>query len=177
MVVNSSFIPDNRSILLIQNHFSWWDGFFAWFINKNLLKKKFHLLMLEKELSKRKFFSRVGAYSIRKNSKEILQSIEFTSKILENHGNVVVVFPQGKLGSQHHWNIVFEKGIERIMKKSENTCLLFVVCLTDYYAHRKPTVTFHLKEYIGEMSIKLIEEEYNLFLKQSILLQDNIYTT
>ena len=31
----------NKAILLIPNHFSWWDGFFAYFLNLCFFKKKF----------------------------------------------------------------------------------------------------------------------------------------
>lgn len=37
---NTPDFSPSRSILLIANHFSWWDGFILYHINKRLFKKK-----------------------------------------------------------------------------------------------------------------------------------------
>lgn len=42
----------NKSILFIGNHFSWWDGFFTYYLKMHLFKKDFNVMMLEEELKK-----------------------------------------------------------------------------------------------------------------------------
>jgi 1-acyl-sn-glycerol-3-phosphate acyltransferase len=167
--------PDDRSILLIPNHFSWWDGFFAWHLNQKLFQKRYHVLMLEHELSKRMFFSRVGAFSVNLNSRSIIQSLNYCSEVLNNKDNLLLMFPQGKLGSQHLCEVSFRKGIEYILKQSTNTRVIFAACLTDYYGNRRPSLTIALKEYDGTRSLVDIENEFNKHMKQSILNQDNIF--
>ena len=169
--------PDNRSILLIANHFSWWDGFFAWHLNEKILKKNFHIMMLEQELKKRMFFSRVGAFSVNVNSRSVIESIDYTSNLLSNTNNLVTMFPQGKLGSHHYWEVKFRKGIERILQKANNTRVVFAVFLVDYYGNRKPTVTVTLKDYEGSSSLHEIENAYNSLLMNCIQNQDNLFTT
>jgi 1-acyl-sn-glycerol-3-phosphate acyltransferase len=169
--------PDGRSILLIPNHFSWWDGFFAWYLNKNLFKKQYHVMMLEHELAKRMFFTRVGAFSVNLNSKSVIESINFCSQVLNNPNNLLLMFPQGKLGSQHLNSVKFRKGIERILKQTPNTRVIFAVCLIDYFAHRRPSLTIALKEYLGSHSLIDIENDFNNHLKQSVINQDNLYNT
>jgi len=177
IVFTNTLQPDNRSILLIPNHFSWWDGFFAWRINQQILMKNFHIMMLEQELSKRMFFSRVGAFSVNLNSRSIIDSIDYAANLLANSNNMVTIYPQGKLGSQHHWEVQFRRGIERILQKANNTRLVFAVFLVDYYGNRKPTVTVTLKDYEGCSSLHEIENAYNSLLKDCIQNQDNLFTT
>lgn len=177
VIYTNTLQPDNRSILLIPNHFSWWDGFFAWRINQQILKKNFHIMMLEQELSKRLFFSRVGAFSVNLQSRSIIDSIDYAANLLSNPNNMVTMYPQGKLGSQHLWEVQFRKGIERILQKANNTRVVLAVFLVDYYGNRKPTVTVRLKDYNGSFSMHEIENAYNSLLMESIQNQDNLFTT
>lgn len=169
--------PDNRSILLIPNHFSWWDGFFAWHLNNVLFKKRYHVMMLEDELAKRMFFTRVGAFSINLNSKSIIESLNYCSQILQDPNNMLLMFPEGKLGTQHRSELKFRKGIERIIGQTPNTRVIFAACLTDYYGHRRPTLVLSLKEYEGPSNLIDLEAAYNNHLKNSINYQDNLFET
>jgi len=177
IMITGDIKPDGRSVLLIPNHFSWWDGFFAWHLNRALFKKRYHVMMLEHELSKRMFFTRVGAFSVNLNSKSIIQSLSYCSQVLNNPDNLLLMFPQGKLSSQHSFDVQFRKGIERILTQTSNTRIIFAACLTDYYGYRKPSLTISLKEYDGLNSLDDIELAYNNHLRQSIINQDNLFDT
>ncbi|PKP35171.1 MAG: glycerol acyltransferase [Bacteroidetes bacterium HGW-Bacteroidetes-15] len=177
VIITGDIEPDDRSILLIPNHFSWWDGFFAWHLNQILFKKRFHVMMLEHELAKRMFFTRVGAFSVSLNSKGVVESLNYCSQILNNPDNMLLMFPQGKLSSQHNWDLKFRKGVERILNQSPNTRVIFAACLTDYYGHRRPSLTISLKEYVGSPNLSDLQEAFNEHLKQSIVNQDNLFET
>jgi len=172
--VISNIEIDDRSILLVPNHFSWWDGFIAWYLNKNHLNKKFHLLMLESELSKHKFFTKLGAFSISKTSRGLYDSLIFAANLVKEQGNVLVFYPQGKLFSQHHMTLEFAKGIERILQDKPNCRVIMAANLVDYYSYKKPSLSIYLNEYIYDGSFNLTQFQfaYNMFLKQSIHQQD-----
>jgi hypothetical protein len=176
VIITGDILPDNRSVLLVANHFSWWDGFFGWYVNKKIFKKKFHVMMLEKELAQRKFFSRVGAFSINQKSRGVIESLDFCSDILSNPNNFLIMFPQGKLESSHLANIKFHKGISRIVKHAPQARIIFAACLVDYYAFRRPTLTISLMEYRGSSDLHELEQCYNHHYSQSILKQDNLHT-
>ncbi len=53
--ISSDVKPKNTSMLVIGNHFSWWDGLFVGHANRKLFKKKFHVMMLEEQLRPRMF--------------------------------------------------------------------------------------------------------------------------
>ena len=57
--------PDPTLPLLITpNHSTWWDGFFFYTLNKRIFRRKGYLMMLEEQLSKYRFFRRIGAFGI-----------------------------------------------------------------------------------------------------------------
>ena len=58
-------IDPAASLLVTPNHISWWDGFLAYvFFRPRLPGRRLHLMMLERELCRYSFFSRLGAFSI-----------------------------------------------------------------------------------------------------------------
>ena len=72
--------------------------------------------MLEEQLKKNWFFQYTGGYSIKKSTRSVVESLNYTAELLENNKNLVLMFPQGKIQSMHRSEFVFEKGIERILK-------------------------------------------------------------
>ena len=46
-VIGDVEVGEDRSILLLSNHSSWWDGFWQLFLNMKVFKKKFHFMMLK----------------------------------------------------------------------------------------------------------------------------------
>jgi len=170
-----NFHEKNHSVLLISNHISWWDGFWAEYINQNVLHRKFHFMMLEKQLRKYWVFNYTGGFSVNKKSKSILETLNYTSELLNDRKNMVLVFPQGEIQSMHNQNIEFEKGIERILKNKGNTVqVVFMANLIDYFSNRKPGIYFHIQEYLQATSDgKSMHESYNTFYAESVENQKN----
>ena len=89
-------ITDDLPVLLLPNHSTWWDGFFVYLLNKKIFRRTAYLMMLEKQLSKYKFFAKIGAYSIEpENRRSLIESLEYTVELLNQEMPLVTVFPQG----------------------------------------------------------------------------------
>jgi hypothetical protein len=171
-------ISQNKALLVLGNHFSWWDGFILFRLNELYFRKRLHLMMLENQLSKNSFLRYAGAYSINRQGRKILESLHYTSGLLENPQNLVIIFPQGKIESMHAPHIYFEKGIKRILEGCRKEVqIVFSTALVDYYAHRKPTLHFYLKEYAYQPSSTLedIEEAYNAHYQDALQKQRMTY--
>lgn len=168
--VESKFREGNLPVLLIANHFSWWDGFIPFFWNNYFLKRKFHFMMLEEQLRKFTFFRRLGGFSVRKNNRSILESIEYAAQLLRDKRNAVLVFPQGKIETSYKTAFNFESGIAKIIRKATQPIqILFMANLVDYFSERKPGLFIYISEYNGEkFDIESIQEAYNLFFSQCI---------
>jgi len=173
VVFECSVNPAGRPVLLIGNHFSWWDGFIAYRLNDLFLHKKFHIMMLEEQLDKRLFLNKAGAYSIKRGSRSVLDSLTYTSGLLHEVENMVVVYPQGTITSVHRRPVRFEKGTERIIAgASDKLMILFYAALPDWFSEKKPELFVRVIEYSArERSITDLEETYNMFLEECIVKQ------
>lgn len=135
-------------VLMIGNHISWWDGFFGQYINLKLFDRKIHIMMLEEQLKQRMFLNKTGAYSIKKGERSAIESIHYTTEILSDPGNLVLLYPQGKIHSLYDYPLIFEDGWYRILRKLEKPIqLVFYVALFDFYSNRKPEVHIYLQDY------------------------------
>jgi 1-acyl-sn-glycerol-3-phosphate acyltransferase len=158
-----SISPD-KAVLLLGNHFSWWDGFINYRLNELHIKKRLHLMMLEDQLKKNSFLRYAGAYSIQPKGRQMLESLHYSSRLLENPDNLVIIFPQGKIESMHTCHIRFEKGICKIIENCKQQIqILFSVTLADYISHRKPALHIYLQEYHYQQpcTLEAIEKAFN----------------
>lgn len=171
VVLSGKFDDRNLPVLLLANHFSWWDGFFAMYLTVKILKRKFHFMMLEEQLRKFSFFNKTGGYSIRKNSRSAVESIRYTSELLSDHRNMVLLFPQGKIETAYTSFFKFESGISRIIEKTTGQIqIIFMANLVDYFSDRKPGLFIYISEYPGDKTDTLsIQEAYNHFFNECII--------
>jgi len=159
-----------HSILMIGNHFSWWDGFIARHVSKQLLKRRLYVMMLEDQLRSRMFLSRIGAFSIRQNHRSAVESLHYAAGLLRDPANVVVMFPQGKFQSVYHYPLDFENGWFRALKMAAgHTKVVFMANLVDYFSNRKPSLNTYLHAVETALpDASAVEQAYNLFMKEAV---------
>lgn len=174
---NTIETKEDTSILILANHFSWWDGFFIFYINKKLFKKQFHVLINAENYNKVGFLKYLGAFAAEGGGKDIIGMLSYASKLLDDKNNLVLIFPQGKLHSNHVKNITFEKGVMQIIKSSQKRLnIVFSATFVDYFSKRKPTVQTYLQNWDSEeyMSLQLLKSAYNKHYDQSVVKQTQI---
>jgi len=170
VLVSGSFQDRDLPVLLISNHISWWDGFWAMYVNVKFLHRKFHFMMLEEQLKRFSFFINTGGYSVKKGSRSVIETLNYTLELLSDKKNMVLLFPQGKITSVYQKSIYFERGIERILKEVNGKVqIMFLANLVDYFSEEKPSLHIYLKEYVlSDFSAQKIEHEYNIFYSSSV---------
>lgn len=132
-------------VLLIANHFSWWDGFILYHINKMVFKRTFHIMVREDTMQKNGFMKYLGAFSI-PQGKQMVTSLNYAALLLSQPGNMVVVFPQGKLHSNFIDKVDFEKGLQRIIQNTDaDFQYLFAASFIENFQHKKPSVYCNFK--------------------------------
>lgn len=143
---NEVAVDAGKSVLLLANHFGWWDGFIWYWLNHLLLKKRFHIMVLEDTVKNTFFFKYMGAFSIHKGSRQMLESLQYAAGLLNDPQNLVVVFPQGKLYSNFVDEVTAEQGIMRIIRPAAGKFqYLFGAAFIENFRHKKPTVHLYLK--------------------------------
>ena len=170
---NSIEVDGQKSVLLLANHFSWWDGFVLYCINDKLLKKNFHIIVLKETMQKVKFFKYLGAFSVNKNSRTVMQTLNYAAQLLNEPKNLVVIFPQGKLYSNFVTSVNFEKGIMKVLKQADNKFqLVTAVTFVENLGFKKPSVNVYLQtlphakfENITELN-DIYQQHYNAARQQ-----------
>ncbi len=110
-------LDPNLPVLLLPNHSTWWDGFFIHFLNKKIFRRRPYLMMLEEQLRRYPFFSRVGVFSVDPNSaKHTRASLRYAAQLLQDTHNLVCLFPQGELAPWGKRPLQYKRGLELILK-------------------------------------------------------------
>jgi 1-acyl-sn-glycerol-3-phosphate acyltransferase len=166
-----------HSILLLTNHFSWWDGFFANYAAFNNLKRRLYIMMQHDHFLKHWYFKYLGAFSMKKGSREMLESLTYSAGLLNNPENLVTIFPQGALYSNHETYIHVENGIERLIKQIKGPCQIVYQCtLIDYFEGLKPRAYMHHFDcgIAGEVPFEELKQHINDFHQQALKKQANM---
>jgi len=104
-------------LLIVPNHSTWWDGFFLYILNRTLLKRKLHLMMLEEQLRKYRFFSRIGAFGIEPGlPRKTYEALKYSAAVLQDPANALCVFPQGVLRAYAIRPLQYQRGVGLILK-------------------------------------------------------------
>ncbi|RYY06247.1 MAG: glycerol acyltransferase, partial [Sphingobacteriaceae bacterium] len=166
-----------KSILLIANHYSWWDGFLLFHLNKLLFKKKFHIIILEETIIKHGFLKYVGCFSVSKGSKSIIETLKYAGNLLNDPQNLLVIFPQGNLTSNFTDTVNFEKGLGKIKDFSEqNFRYVFATSFMEHFSEPKPTAFIYLKtqEAANFANLAAVQSAYQQHYLQSKIVQTAI---
>ena len=127
-------------------------------------------MMLEKQMRKDSVLRKIGASSIEKGSRSILDSLKYVVEVIQNPENLFLFFPEGKIKSIYTEEFKFEKGaINYILKKA--TCdfqFVFNVNLIDYSSFKRPEVSVYYKTHKinSNTTATEIEKDYNDFVKE-----------
>jgi hypothetical protein len=166
-----SFCDLKQPVILIGNHVSWWDGFWALYLNSGVFGRKFHVMMLENQLRKYWYFNYAGGFSVNPHARSILESLEYGNSILRNPDNLLLIFPQGKIQSVYQQQFIFQRGIEKMLEgiQRDQIQVIFLANLVDYFSNKKPGLYMYFEEYHGNgLQHDELEREYNLFYNRML---------
>jgi len=179
MKINEAEILKNHSYVLMCNHFSFWDGFWAGYLClKSIYKqepnlKGFYIMVLEKQLAQHKWLTRLGCFSIAPGTNTVNESLDYAAQLLNVPGNIFLMYPQGKLESNHVRNIRIKPGIAEIINRVEGDCqLLWSSNLIEYFESLKPSVYFHVldcgtnKDFNLELLTASINQHHKLAIQK-----------
>jgi hypothetical protein len=169
MVFDGNFTDNGKPVLLISNHFSWWDGFIQAVLNRRFFGRKMYFMMLEEELRKRLFLRKAGAFSVARGTRGIVDSLQFSVDLLGKSENLLLLFPQGKIQSMHIRQIRLEKGLDFILKRmGENGQVVFNVNLVDYFSFKKPVLNIYFENYTspGGYVFETLADDFQLFYEK-----------
>lgn len=145
-------IYKNHSYLLMCNHFSFWDGFWACYLCINGIHESekiegFYIMILEKQLKKNMFLRYFGCFSVAPGKASVNESLNYAAKVLNTPGNVLLMYPQGNLESQYVRNIVVKEGVFEIITRIKGNCqLIWSSNFLEFFESFKPSIYFYMKD-------------------------------
>jgi hypothetical protein len=122
------------------------------------------------------FFKYMGAFSVNKNSREILASLDYAAKLLNDPHNLVLIFPQGKLYSNFIDKVSFEKGLLKITQAANGKYqIVLAATFIESLQYKHPSASVYLKTTTGGYnSIDDIRDAYQQHYNSSKLVQTEI---
>jgi len=170
-------VEQDRSCLMLMNHYSFNDGAILHRICRTILKKELKAMVIEAQLKAFPILKYVGCFSINKRSRKMIESLNYAAELLQDPSIMLGIYPQAGLFSMHLNRIHFENGLQYILKRT-NTLpfqIFFGVTLLDYLENFKPVARVYLKEYQGERQVDQMEEAYNQFYFECKQQQQKLY--
>lgn len=170
-------IKQDEAVLLLSNHFSWWDGYLMVYLNNRMFKKNFHVLVTGDDYNRHWFLKYFGAFAPENKGKDVVETLLYAGKLLDDPSNLVLLFPQGRLYSGHVGSISFEKGVMQVLNASKKKFqIVFSATVSDYFGKRKPEIKSYLTTWEAEeyTSLQLLKSEYNKHYDHAIRTQSKI---
>src|SRR5665648_367623 len=69
-VITDDVFPEAQSVLVLQNHFSLYDGYWSMYLCNKIVRRRCHVMMLEEEVCDPLRPSRCRVFSVRKNRRD-----------------------------------------------------------------------------------------------------------
>jgi len=150
-------------IIACANHFSWWDGYIAAIVERQL-KVDNYLMMEEAQLKRYSFFTWAGCFSVdRHDPRSVMQSLHYAARLLkERPGRMVWLFPQGELFPNDRRPLVFLSGALHLARMAYPVLLYPVAARIEYMGEQRPGLFISLG---APMQVNEAEVRASGFLK------------
>lgn len=117
--------PDDLPVpgLMLATHGSWWDGMILFHLDQSILHQNPYVMIDEHGLKRFPFFSRLGAFSINRDSlKDVKMSLNYAKERLQE-GSSVWMFPQGEERHQEERPLQLASGATYLAKAARSVSI------------------------------------------------------
>lgn len=128
-------------VLMVANHFSWWDGFIQYRINRACFRRTLYVMMLEEQLQRHPLLAGCGCFSVRRHSRSLVETLDYCLEVMQSPENMLLIFPQGAIESMHLPSLAFRPGAAHLAERIGRDFDIALNCnLPEYGAARRPVL-------------------------------------
>lgn len=136
-----------QPLLVYCNHSTWWDGFIALLVSREVLRRRQYVLMEERQLRRYPFFRYVGAFSVvREDPRDAARSLLYARSVLRRPGSAVWIFPQGEMHPSDHRPLRFHAGTALLARAVPGCRVLPAAVRCDFLGDQRPECFIDLGE-------------------------------
>lgn len=139
----------NLPTIMFGNHSNWWDGFMAFYLSFSMWKTDQYLMMDIKQMRKYKFFRRIGAFSVnRESARESYESIMYAAELLKKKDTMLWIYPQGEMLPNDKRPLKLQNGLAKLIEMNADVNLFPVVLNYEFIMEQRPEVFINISESI-----------------------------
>ncbi len=166
-----------HSVLMLCNHFSWWESFLSNYVAVKSIKRRWFLMMQHDHALKYKYLRFMGMFSIITGARQSNSSLTYAAGLLNDDRNLVMLCPQGEIKSNHETHINVKDGVFKLIQQIQGPCQVVYNCtLIDYFESLKTRSYVHLFDCgnAGEFTFDELKQRINDFHRQALINQINM---
>jgi len=129
-------------VIFYSNHSSWWDGYLAHIVVRQVYNLEPYLMMDVRQLRRYPFFRWAGCFSVdQEDGRSALRSIDYIARQLQQGpGRSLWIFPQGQIFPQERRPLRFHSGLAHLLKRV-GSCYLYPVAFRfEFLAEQYPDI-------------------------------------
>lgn len=135
----------SRSVLVLLNHHSWWDGIFPLVLSERYYPQKGLALMEDKQIENHPFFKKIGAQPItRKNTSEALKTLAGLADYMSANPSVLFLYPQGAIFPNHEDYFSVQRGYQMLLDNIPDLQIHLITTYSHAMWNRKPELLLRL---------------------------------
>ena len=129
-------------VIFYANHNTWWDGYLAQIITKQVYGLDGYLMMDVRQLRRYWFFSWAGVFSVdQQNGREALRSLDYTARLLKaGPGRALWIFPQGQIEPQERRPLGFHSGLGHLIRRVGRCYVYPVAVRFEFFGEQYPEI-------------------------------------
>lgn len=127
-------------VVCYATHTSWWDGYLAFELFRNVFPRRHFLMMEEAQLRRYGFFRWCGCFSVdRANPREAMRSVRYAARLLQSERRPLVwIFPQGAIEPADRRPLELYRGAAEIAIRAGGAWLVPVALRYEFGPEQRP---------------------------------------
>lgn len=134
-------------MLVYSSHPSWWDGYIAFLLSREVWRDEGYLMMEEPQLRRYGFFRYCGAFSVdRYDPREGMRAVQYAAALLRDSRRMVWIFPQGEIVPSDRRPLVTFSGAAHIATRAAPVRCVPVALRFEFGGEQRPEALIRLGE-------------------------------